>query len=690
MTGSVCDLPTCAGLTLSSHSIENQFFITSTTFDSTKIENQIGDALVNRIIRAHREETPWRAVIVMPLVPGFPMPIDHPDASSVRLIVECQYKSICRGENSIFGRLRREGIAPEDYIQFFSLRSWSKLRGGLLTTEQIYPHDKIMVVDDRLAIIGSANINERSQRGDRDSELACVIRDTDMIDSTMGGEPYKVGRFAHTFRVRLMREHLGIDVDELDDESVGGSQDGSDDDVSVQNLDGSENEWDPDDEQTHGDAQVEEGTTVTQKDRGPAHHYADTFSRTFENAKVSKVASAASGMIYNKAKKLTPGTKDDNDDTPDDKELTEEQEQQRAAMPDLHERMNNIVSGKSLPKDLVPTVEEQVMASQVSQAHAAAPSERSRSRAASVSSRKSRDNGAAMERSASKASNLSDTQAGVKRKMSSRFNANPWSSPGEAVDIDPDCFEDPLCDDFYENKWMAIAARNTQIYRKVFKCVPDDTVTTWSEYKAFLAWSDRLSRSQMPTHTGKTKLSDNVDHVDQKYPDHHDMTGSRRSSSTDLKSKYTGKTDEKDKQAKNKELDKSSEGDKTKAGGPGAPPLPPSSARPGPLSTGADGAAGGAAAAGGKDSEKKTEGGGASTDAGFSPEELEQMESLLEQTQGHLVVFSTRWLEKESASGNLVSLLRADFELVITEKLYSLNLLIAAVPIRRIAASERL
>jgi phospholipase D1/2 len=37
-------------------------------------------------------------------------------------------------------------------------------------------------VDDRLAIIGSANINERSQRGDRDSELAAIIKDTDLID----------------------------------------------------------------------------------------------------------------------------------------------------------------------------------------------------------------------------------------------------------------------------------------------------------------------------------------------------------------------------------------------------------------------------------------------------------------------------------------------------------------------------
>ena len=41
---------------------------------------------------------------------------------------------------------------------------------------------QVCIVDDRLAIIGSANINERSQRGDRDSELAAVIRDTDYID----------------------------------------------------------------------------------------------------------------------------------------------------------------------------------------------------------------------------------------------------------------------------------------------------------------------------------------------------------------------------------------------------------------------------------------------------------------------------------------------------------------------------
>ena len=36
----------------------------------------------------------------------------------------------------------------------------------------------------------------------------------------MGGKSFKVGRFAHSLRVRLMREHVGIDVDALDDEDT--------------------------------------------------------------------------------------------------------------------------------------------------------------------------------------------------------------------------------------------------------------------------------------------------------------------------------------------------------------------------------------------------------------------------------------------------------------------------------------
>lgn len=63
---------------------------------------------------------------MIPLIPGFTYPIDHSDGSSVRwqmgvprsrlsivqirIIMECQNRTICRGPNSIFGRLRKEGI----------------------------------------------------------------------------------------------------------------------------------------------------------------------------------------------------------------------------------------------------------------------------------------------------------------------------------------------------------------------------------------------------------------------------------------------------------------------------------------------------------------------------------------------------------------------------------------------------
>jgi len=138
----------------------------------------------------------------------------------------------------------------------FSLRNWGKLQGEVFTTEQVYIHGKVCIVDDRLAIIGSANINERAQRGDRDSELAAIIRDTEMLDSTMGGKPYKVGRFAHSLRMRLMREHLGVDVDAIDEEDLLSRKP----DKELHEVD----PWDPDAEQQKGD----EGVTKKAGHRG--------------------------------------------------------------------------------------------------------------------------------------------------------------------------------------------------------------------------------------------------------------------------------------------------------------------------------------------------------------------------------------------------------------------------------------
>lgn len=197
--------------------IENQFFVTSCFIDGTEIQNRIGDALVDRIIRAHREGKAWKAIILIPLVPGFESQVDQPDGSSVRVVMQCEYMSISRGASSLFAKLRKAAIDPDDYIQFFSLRKWGIIGPDRnVVTEQLYIHAKLMIVDDRVAIIGSANINERSMRGSRDSEVAAIIRDTDSVKSTMDGKPYTVGKFVHSLRLRLMREHLGVAVDFLD------------------------------------------------------------------------------------------------------------------------------------------------------------------------------------------------------------------------------------------------------------------------------------------------------------------------------------------------------------------------------------------------------------------------------------------------------------------------------------------
>ncbi|KAF9979021.1 Phospholipase D1 [Actinomortierella ambigua] len=192
--------------------IENQFFITSTNVNRTVIHNSIGRALTDRIIRAHKEDKKFRVIVMLPLVPGFEGGINTPAATSVRMVMLSIYESICHGKNSIVGRLLSAGIVkPHKYINFYGLRNWAKL-GDKFITEQVYIHAKMMIVDDRVAIIGSANINERSMLGNRDSEVAAIVRDQDYIQSTMNGEPYKVARFAHTLRMNLMMEHLGLDM----------------------------------------------------------------------------------------------------------------------------------------------------------------------------------------------------------------------------------------------------------------------------------------------------------------------------------------------------------------------------------------------------------------------------------------------------------------------------------------------
>lgn len=77
-------------------------------------------------------------------------------------------------------------------------------------TELIYVHSKLLISDDKVVICGSANINDRSLIGKRDSEIAVIITDEEFEEGRMNGEPYPTGIFAGQLRRFLFKEHLGL------------------------------------------------------------------------------------------------------------------------------------------------------------------------------------------------------------------------------------------------------------------------------------------------------------------------------------------------------------------------------------------------------------------------------------------------------------------------------------------------
>ncbi|KAF8519273.1 hypothetical protein JB92DRAFT_2626378, partial [Gautieria morchelliformis] len=59
--------------------------------------------------------------------------------------------------------------------------------------------------------MGSPNLNDRSQKGDGDSEIALVVEDTDEIESRMDGRPVRMFRaLVAQRRLHKCPEHLGL------------------------------------------------------------------------------------------------------------------------------------------------------------------------------------------------------------------------------------------------------------------------------------------------------------------------------------------------------------------------------------------------------------------------------------------------------------------------------------------------
>ncbi|CAN1281297.1 Phospholipase D zeta 1 [Linum perenne] len=191
--------------------IENQFFISGLSGDDV-IKNRVLESLYRRIMRAYIEKKCFRVIIIIPLIPGFQGGLDDAGAASVRAIMHWQHRTICKGQHSVLHNLY-ELLGPrvQDYISFYGLRSHGRVSaGGPMATSQVYVHSKIMIIDDRITLIGSANINDRSLLGSRDSEIAVIIEDKELVDSAMGGKPWKAGKFSLSLRVSLWSEHLGL------------------------------------------------------------------------------------------------------------------------------------------------------------------------------------------------------------------------------------------------------------------------------------------------------------------------------------------------------------------------------------------------------------------------------------------------------------------------------------------------
>lgn len=204
-------------------------------------DNLICKALGDRIEQAIRWGMPFHAYIVLPV---------HPEGqlNDIAIVGQIHWtmQSLVYGSHSLVNRIRcaiaakrlcknhinqgqwqqaleaaREGPDTKRPIDQVSFEQWGayltllnlrncEVVGGQVRTEQIYVHSKLLIADDSIVIMGSANINDRSLKGQRDSELAVYIQDKTIVKAPLNGKPTEVMKFGHELRKALWRKHLGL------------------------------------------------------------------------------------------------------------------------------------------------------------------------------------------------------------------------------------------------------------------------------------------------------------------------------------------------------------------------------------------------------------------------------------------------------------------------------------------------
>jgi len=200
--------------------IENQYFLGSSRewagFDdhtnNIPCQHRIPLTIVNKILHHIRNGLPFCAYILLPLFPE-----GVPESGAVQEILHWQFLTVQFMYRRIAAELRsvQSPHSVLDYLQFFFIGNREPLQPGeipkqtpterqnlLVRTRRhmIYVHSKMMIVDDELIICGSANINQRSMAGDRDTEIAVAAYQPAFMGDNARGD-------VHHFRLSLWAEH---------------------------------------------------------------------------------------------------------------------------------------------------------------------------------------------------------------------------------------------------------------------------------------------------------------------------------------------------------------------------------------------------------------------------------------------------------------------------------------------------
>lgn len=195
--------------------IENQYFIGGLAPLVPGVSNAVPKRIAEKIVAKIRAGRPIHVVIVLPLQPEGSLDAVNGNGNLMGPIVGYQVKTIRAMYVRIWKALEEMGRPMSDadhYISFFSLAKRDPAGPGAveglavgskaallakLRRYMIYVHSKLMISDDKRCIVGSANINERSMRADRDSEVAvrCIAPNGNV--------------YLRDFRCDLFAEHAG-------------------------------------------------------------------------------------------------------------------------------------------------------------------------------------------------------------------------------------------------------------------------------------------------------------------------------------------------------------------------------------------------------------------------------------------------------------------------------------------------